>query len=82
MKDFFVHSTEFIICRHCGTDVSITNFFIDKISPHALSAANHTFFNHQNVLVQTLENSLGVQFKVAIVRKAHCAPINIRVNIH
>lgn len=68
-----------MICRHCGNDVTISNFFINKISPHALSASNQTIYNHQKVLVQTLENSLGVQFKVAIVRKAHCASVNFRV---
>ncbi|XP_031635796.1 protein cereblon homolog [Contarinia nasturtii] len=73
---------EFILCRYCGSDVTISNFFLNKISPYALSASNQTFYNHQKILVQTLENSLGVQFKVVIVRKAHCAAINIRWSDH
>lgn len=78
---FNCHSfSEFMICRHCGTDVTISNFFINKLSPHALSASNQTFNKHHKVLVQTLENSLGVQFKVAIVRKAHCAAVSFRVS--
>lgn len=71
--------TEFVLCRYCGSDVTISNFFLNKISPHALSASNQSFYNHQKILVQTLKNSLGVQFKVATVRRANCAPINIRV---
>lgn len=73
-------SVEFLLCRYCGSDVSISNFFLNKVSPYALSASNQSFYNQQQILVQTLENSLGVQFNVAIVQKANCAAINIRAS--
>lgn len=73
--------TEFVLCRYCGSDVTISNFFLNKLSPFALFASNQSIYNQQKILVQTLENSLGVQFKVAIVRKANCAALNIKVRV-
>lgn len=68
------------MCRYCGSDVTISNFFLNKLSPFALFASNQSIYNQEKILVQTLENSLGVQFKVAIVQKANCAAINIKVS--
>lgn len=61
--------------------MTISNFFLNKLSPFALFASNQSIYNQQKILVQTLENSLGVQFKVAIVRKANCAALNIKVRV-
>lgn len=63
-----------MICRDCGSDISLSNFLFNKISPSALSSTNVTLFNTE-VLVQDLVNPLGVHFKVIIVKKATCNKI-------
>lgn len=72
--------TEHILCKYCGSDVTISNFFLNKLSPLALFASNQSIYNQQKVLIQTLQNPLGIQFKVAIVRKANCAALDIKVS--
>lgn len=78
----FSDSTEYVICRHCGSDITISNFFQDKLSPLALSITNQTFHHSKTVLIQTLENPLGIRFKVAIANRARCAIINSRVSFY
>lgn len=72
--------SEYIICRQCGVDITISNFFLNKISPSATATSNQSFYKDINVLVQTLENPLGISFRVFIVKRAHCANTIHRVS--
>lgn len=72
--------TEYVICRHCGSDITLSNFFINKLSPYALTSTNQTFYQNKRILLQNLENPFGLEFQVAIVHRAHCAIINAPVS--
>lgn len=72
---------EYVICRHCGNDITISNFFLNKLSPLALWSTNYTFYDNKNILIQRLENPFGIQSRVAIVHRANCAKLNSPVII-
>lgn len=72
---------EFLVCRHCGTDISLGNFLLNKLSPSAVLSANASLFGTSGVLVQDLINPLGVRFRVVAVRKAQCASENVHVRL-
>lgn len=80
LLSLFLSCTEYVICRHCGSDITVSNFFEEKLSPLALSFTNQTFYDTKSVLIQTLENPLGIRFKVVVTKKAHCARISSRVS--
>lgn len=65
-----------MICRHCGTDISLSNFLLTKLSPAATQAANASLYGTAGVLVQDLVNPLGGRFRVVAVRKAQCAKVD------
>ncbi|XP_037040898.1 protein cereblon homolog [Bradysia coprophila] len=66
---------DFVICRQCGTDVSLSNFLINKPAASTLDSNNITLFNKTSVLVQQLENPAGVRFQIVTVNIAFCAKI-------
>ncbi|XP_055608497.1 uncharacterized protein LOC129755837 [Uranotaenia lowii] len=66
---------DFFICRSCGHDISLSNFLIDKHSPLALSFSNHTLAIGKPVTVQEVQNSLGIRFKIVVVRQGYCAKV-------
>ncbi|GAB0091622.1 protein cereblon [Sergentomyia squamirostris] len=71
---------DFLICRSCGSDVGLSNFLLYKISPLALSASNETLFE-DNILVQELENPLGIRYRIVLLRHAVCAHIDsVQIN--
>lgn len=57
----------------CGSDITLSNYFENKLSPVAVSVGNHTFHDVPDVLVQELENPFGIKFHVATLKQAHCA---------
>lgn len=63
----------------CGFDVTLSNYFVNKRSPDALVAANYTFHDVPNVLIQDLRNPFGIHFSVATLKQAHCAIIDSHV---
>lgn len=65
--------SEFVICRMCGSDITLSNYFDNKLSPVAVSVGNHTFHDVPDVLIQELENPFGIKFQVATLKQAHCA---------
>uniref|UniRef100_A0A182MWA3 Uncharacterized protein n=1 Tax=Anopheles culicifacies TaxID=139723 RepID=A0A182MWA3_9DIPT len=67
---------DFFICRTCGNDVSVANLAFDKYSPLALSATNHTFTEIRSVLIQEVQNPLGIRFHIFLVKQASCAKIH------
>ncbi|XP_053680364.1 uncharacterized protein LOC128731281 [Anopheles nili] len=66
---------DFYICRTCGKDVSVVNLAFDKYSPLALSATNHTFTETRSVLVQEVQNPLGIRFHIFLVKQATCSKV-------
>lgn len=80
---FFVFRfvSEFIVCKHCGTDLTLSNFFVNSyISPLALTASNQTFYNRALVLEQLFENPVGIKFKVVVLQRANCVRSDSRVS--
>ncbi|XP_053660591.1 uncharacterized protein LOC128709610 [Anopheles marshallii] len=67
---------DFFICRTCGNDVSVANLAFDKYSPLALSATNHTFADTRSVLIQEVQNPLGIRFHIFLVKQASCVKIH------
>lgn len=65
-----------MICKHCGADVSLSNFLLRKTSPEAVSAGNFTLFNTADVLVQELVNQVETKFKVILVNHASCSKVD------
>lgn len=53
--------------------MSLTNFFIQKPSPLALSTVNQTIFQTKNILVQDLENPFGIRFRIVLLKVATCS---------
>lgn len=65
--------TEFMICRHCGSDIALSNFLVNTLSPAAKHWTHGRLYSTADVLVQDLVNPLGGRFRVVAVRKAQCA---------
>lgn len=65
----------------CGSDVTISNFLVNKLSPDALIAANYTYLDVPDVLIQELRNPFGIQFSVVTLKHAHCAHTDSAVSI-
>lgn len=65
-----------MICRHCGSDISLSNFLLSKPSPAATQLLNVTLYGVSGVLVQDLINSIGGHFRVVASRKAQCALVD------
>lgn len=65
--------TEFMICRHCGRDITVSNHLLNQRSPAAVSVAHQRLYGQDDVLVQELVNPLGNRFRVVAVRHAQCA---------
>lgn len=78
---FFSSYTEFVICRMCGSDITLSNYFVNKLSPDALIAVNYTFNDVPDVMIQDLENPYGIQFSIATLKKAHCAATDTNVSV-
>lgn len=71
-----IHHADYMICRHCGNDISLSNFLLNVDSPNAVQSWNATFFRTPGVLVQELTNPVGGIFRVVNVKKAHCAKVD------
>uniref|UniRef100_A0A182PS72 CULT domain-containing protein n=1 Tax=Anopheles epiroticus TaxID=199890 RepID=A0A182PS72_9DIPT len=74
--------TDFFICRTCGHDVSVANLAFDKYSPFALSATNHSFTETRSVLIQEVQNPLGIRFHIFLVKQASCAKVHPVMNVY
>lgn len=72
---FAIADADYMICRQCGNDISLSNFLLNVDSPLATQSWNATFFRSPGVHVQELTNPLGNLFRVISVRKAHCSKI-------
>lgn len=66
---------DFFICRSCGHDVSLSNFVLEKYSPLALGSSNQTLSAGREAIVQEVQNTLGIRFKIIVVEKAYCAKV-------
>jgi len=63
---------DYILCRHCGTDISPFTSFISIDSPAALESHVSPLFGLNDVKVQTVKNSLHLQFEIITLSKALC----------
>lgn len=72
--------SDYMICKHCGADVSLSNFLLRKTSPEAVSTGNYTLYNTADVLVQELVNPIGAKFKVILVNHASCSKVDNVIN--
>ncbi|XP_067013845.2 protein cereblon [Anabrus simplex] len=66
-------TSDCLLCRQCGYDVSDVIHLHRRFSPSALVRGNQSLFGPQRVEYQVLENPLGIQFKVVTVARARCA---------
>ncbi|XP_053695850.1 protein cereblon-like [Sabethes cyaneus] len=73
---------DFFICRSCGHDVSLSNFLIDKHSPLAIGSSNQTLLTGKQVVVQEVQNTLGIRFKIVVVNQAYCAKVDSWSTLH
>lgn len=69
----YIFLVDFLLCRSCGNDISITKQLISgKVSPLAKSAVNETLFDRAQVLVQELVNPHNIRFQVVLLEQAEC----------
>lgn len=63
---------DYFLCRHCGTDISPLTSLTSIDSPAALKNHITQLFGLKEVKVQTVENSLHLQFEILTLSKALC----------
>lgn len=63
----------YLLCKSCGEDSSVLNLIDNsRISDFNLGLSNITI-GSKEVLVQDLKNPRGINFRVLISKRAHCA---------
>jgi hypothetical protein len=67
---------DYLVCRNCGADVSLTNFFVNKLSPSAIASINTTLFG-EDVLVQEFVNPINLKFIVVLLKRASCSRVEL-----
>lgn len=63
---------DYILCRHCGRDISPLTSLISVNSPAALENRVSQLFGLKDVHVQTVKNSLDLQFEIITLSKTLC----------
>jgi hypothetical protein len=63
---------DYLLCRHCGTDISPLSSLISIDSPAASDSRVSQLFGLKNVKVQTVKNSLHSQFEILTLSKTLC----------
>jgi len=63
---------DYFLCRHCGTDISPVSSLVSINSPAALESRVSQLFGLNDVKVQTVKNSLKLQFEILTISKAFC----------
>jgi hypothetical protein len=78
-QDTDVHSEDlpkaaidYLLCRHCGTDISPLTSLTSIDSPAAIKKRITQLFGLKEVKVQTVENSLHLRFEILTLSKALC----------
>lgn len=80
-------AVDYILCRHCGTDISPLTSLISIDSPAALESHVTQLFGLKDVKVQTVKNSLHLQFEILTLSKTLCVgkgnvSHKIKTNLH
>ncbi|BES95438.1 Hypothetical protein NTJ_08247 [Nesidiocoris tenuis] len=65
-------SSDFLLCRHCGFNIASASTITNIKSPAALAEVNQTLFGLDGVLVQRLENPIGIGFDVVTGKGGTC----------
>ncbi|XP_061382640.1 uncharacterized protein LOC116772669 isoform X2 [Danaus plexippus] len=68
----FSNSTEHILCRHCGKEVSTSDSIIFKPSDEFLYAFNDTLYNRNDVFVQILLKDILFKFPIVTSSNSTC----------
>lgn len=63
---------DYFLCRHCGTDIAPLTSLISVESPAAIESRKSELFGLKDVKVQTLKNSLHLQFEIITLSKTLC----------
>lgn len=76
---------DYILCRHCGRDISPLTSLISIDSPAALESRVSQLFGLKDVKVQTVKNSLHLQFEILTLSKTLCVgkgnvSYNLKIN--
>lgn len=73
LEEFIIE--DFLICKNCGADAALSNFIDSTSSALSISSVNETIFD-KPTLVQEFENPAGFRYKVVVLKRANCAPID------
>jgi len=65
-------AVDYILCRHCGTDISPLTSLISVDSLAALESYVTQLFGLKDVKVQIVRNSLQLQFEIITLSKTLC----------
>lgn len=63
---------DYFLCRHCGADISPLSSLISIDSPAASHSRVSQLFGLKDVKVQTVKNSLHLQFEILTLSKTLC----------
>lgn len=63
---------DYFLCRFCGTDIAPLSSLISLDSPAALNTQVSQLFGVNDVKVQTVRNSLHLQFEIVTLSKTLC----------
>lgn len=70
--DLRKEAIDYLLCRHCGTDISPLSSIKSIDSPAALDSRLTQLFGLRDVKVQTVENSLHLKFEILTLSKTLC----------
>ncbi|KAM3966575.1 protein cereblon isoform 1-T1 [Aphomia sociella] len=65
---------EYILCRHCGNDIAVSNHIVSKISPNSQYTFNDTLFHKDDVTVQMLSSDFYINFPIITISQSTCLP--------
>lgn len=77
---------DYILCRYCGRDISPLTSLTSVDSPAALESRVSQLFGLKDVKVQTVKNSLHLQFEILTLSKTLCigkgnVSLNLKINL-
>lgn len=71
-KDIPNTAVDYFLCRHCGTDIAPFTSLVSIDCPAAIKSHVSQLFGLKDVKVQTVKNSLHLQFEILTLSKTLC----------
>lgn len=71
-KDVPNTAVDYFLCRNCGTDIAPFTSLVSIDCPAAIKSHVSQLFGLKDVKVQTVKNSLHLQFEVLTLSKTLC----------